>query len=276
MPPNKRGTKPPAPAIPPWMTTGLSYGEVATPPVMPSQPRTQARYRSYLPLLSQAQPRLPSARNLAGTTPPGYPYPTYLPLAETGGATAPAQASTGIYRNTLTPARAFGRWGYGINYVLDPANYEQEPGRQYTPPAAAGQGTAPAGEAGGGGGGGRAPRGGTVPAPAGVNPEWYAQFQREHQGQTPEEFYAKTGEGLPHAMADEEWARGFAEMHGRPPNEYEWSHHWFVSRTGATPQMREEWRMRRIARQEAQKATVKTGGKEQRPPVWQPPMIVWR
>ncbi len=149
-------------------------------------------------------------------------------------------------------------------------------------------GAQPAG--GGGGGGGR----GQWQAPPGVNPQWYNQFRQEHGGQTPEQFYGNTGEGLPEAMADEEWGRGFAAMYGRPPTEDDWRAHWFATRGGGgggTPTRRElrqqeawqkERRAQRRARQrgmgEKESEQTRTGEEQRAPraPLYVPPQITWR
>lgn len=265
---NKKGEK--RPAFPPWMTVGLSYGEVVPPPVRPAGTQVRPPSSALPPIYNRAPAPTTTPAPVATA---GYQYPVYLPLAAEPATipTAPTTAApttAATQRTALTPARAFGRWGYGAGYVLDPANYGQDPGRQYAPPGTTQQPT--------GTGGGKA-KAQTVAAPPGVDPKWYAEFQKEHEGQTPEQYYAPTDEGLPHAMADEEWARGFAEMYGRPPNEHDWRAHWFSSRTGATPEQRDKWKMQKLIRQELRKQQQQQPEEvEQRPPVWQPPMIIWR
>jgi len=71
-------------------------------------------------------------------------------------------------------------------------------------------------------------------APAGVPAGWYRQFQEEH-GETPEEFYKRTGEGLDEALADRAWGEQFARDTGRPPNEDEWRYNWYMTRRGHPP-----------------------------------------
>lgn len=253
-------------------------------------------YPTYLPTIprtgqtqaTRAQQQYPTARfGVPMTqTAAGGPYPLYLPtITRTGGAgTAggqPAQPSA---------ARYFGRWGYAMPHVLSPEQIEADralaqTGRQYTPPGpAAGVGAAVI-EAGRPGGGGGAGGGGLAAAPPGVNPGWYAEFQRRHGGQTPEEFYGRTGEGLPEAMADLEWSQGFAQMYGRPPTEDDWKAHWFATRVGRqpgegtmggmTPRQYERWQRARKERRRAKKAE-KEGTNEPRPPTWMPPQIIWR
>lgn len=72
-------------------------------------------------------------------------------------------------------------------------------------------------------------------APAGVPAGWYRQFQEEHGGETPEEFYRRTGEGLDEALADRAWGEQFARERGRPPSEDDWRYNWFMTRKGRPP-----------------------------------------
>ena len=67
-------------------------------------------------------------------------------------------------------------------------------------------------------------------APPNVDPAWYRQFQIEHGGEKPEDFYARTGEGLDEAVADRDWGNRFAQMMGRAPSEYDWEEHWYATR----------------------------------------------
>lgn len=88
---------------------------------------------------------------------------------------------------------------------------------------------------------------------------WYKAFQDEHEGQTPEQYYKATGEGLAEALADKEWAENFAEDNGRPPTDDEWRWWWFESRTGGAPPGEEP--------EEAGEA---------RPPLYVPPPTTWK
>jgi len=116
-------------------------------------------------------------------------------------------------------------------------------------------------------------------APPGINQQWYSQFQAEHQGQTPDEYYAMTSaqagnphEGLADALADLQWSQAFARDKGRPPNADEWRWWWFTTREGGTP--------------EAKAAAQNQGGGRgggggggptgQVPPVYVPPQVWWR
>lgn len=97
------------------------------------------------------------------------------------------------------------------------------------------QGQAPEAPAKGGGGVG----GGGYPSwfPPGIDPKWYAQFMKEHGGQTAEQFYSNVGrygEGLAEALADRQWGDEFAREHGgRAPTQDEWTAHYYGSRPGA-------------------------------------------
>lgn len=104
-----------------------------------------------------------------------------------------------------------------------------------------------------GGGGGR-----TWKAPPGLE-GWYQAFMGEHGGQTPEEFYERTGEGLAEALADREWSQGFAQMYGRPPNDYDWANHWYATRRGYR-----------------RGGGGGGGGGGPRPPTYMPQRITWR
>lgn len=273
-PKKTRRTPPRPPTAPPWLTTGQAPAPA---------------YRTYLPIAaggsrppvrSQIGPTTGEfARQAPRTQMQGGAYPTYLPTIMRGTEGAPPAPAV-PYAGTPSPARLFGRYGYAFGHApgggLEPAGPPQQPAA--APPG-------PGLEAGGGGGGGG---GGTRAAPPGVNPGWYAEFQRRHGGQTPEEFYGQTGEGLPEAMADEEWGRGFAEMYGRAPTDDDWRAHWFATRVGyqprgqMTPRQYDRWlkerKARRRARQEARRneGKIRKEGDDQRPPVYMPPPIIWR
>lgn len=66
---------------------------------------------------------------------------------------------------------------------------------------------------------------------------WYEEFQRQHEGETPERFYggAGTAQGdwpsLRQALRDKDYSEGFAEMYGRPPSDYDWKA-WYYSQPG--------------------------------------------
>ena len=107
---------------------------------------------------------------------------------------------------------------------------------------------------------------------------WYVEFQKQHQGQTPEEYYAMTSaqagnptEGLGDALSDLEWSQAFARDHGRPPNEDEWRWWWFTTREGGTPEAK-------AAAQNQGGGGGGGGGGEQKvnPPLWVPPQTWWR
>jgi len=90
-----------------------------------------------------------------------------------------------------------------------------------------GPGSAPGGAAGAGAGVGAQ----YEPAPRGVPAGWYRQFQQEH-GETPEQFYGRTGEGLDEAWADKQFGDEFYRQYGRAPNEQEWEENWYQTRRG--------------------------------------------
>lgn len=210
-----------------------------------------------------AQTQYPTARfGVPMTqTATGGPYPLYLPTITRTGTPRAAAGAAQPWRPPYE--EAFGWW-----------TPEQQAQVTYATQAP----TPAAPPAGGGGGGGRGR--GLVAAPPGVNPGWYAQFQREHEGQTPEQFYGQTGEGLPEAMADEEWARGFAQMMGRAPSQYDWEEHWYSTRGYGRPREQSPreyaaWQKARKERRRAKKAE-KEGTDQPRPPVWMPPQVIWR
>lgn len=214
---------------------------------------------------TQGRPNVPTA-------PPAVHYPPRGLWAGQG-----AQGAQGAEPVNPSFARYFGRWGYAMPHVLDPEQVAQDQaqqGRQYTPPGQTGAaGAPPAGGGGGGAGGGGGGGGGYAQAPAGVDPGWYGRFQQEHGGQTPEQFYAQTGEGLAHALADKEWSEGFARMYGRPPSEYDWRAHWFSTRAGGTPESRQSARSSYSRWVEQQRDKER---EEQKPPTYMPPAVIWR
>jgi hypothetical protein len=81
---------------------------------------------------------------------------------------------------------------------------------------------------------------------------WYEEFQRQHEGQTPERFYggptAEPGDwpSLQSALRDKDWSEGFADMYGRPPGEDDWNA-WYYSQPGHyVPEFsRSEWRTKK-------------------------------
>jgi hypothetical protein len=84
-----------------------------------------------------------------------------------------------------------------------------------------------------------------APAPRGVPAGWYKEFQREH-GQTPEQYYGRTGEGLDEALADKSWGEQFATERGRAPTKTEWENHWYNTRRGGRPTFsRDQWKVLR-------------------------------
>ncbi len=249
---------------PPWwmmegqQIPGTRAAMATTPPTPQAAPTP---YPTHLPTISkgtqQAQAAAPT------------PYPTYLPTIMRGVA---GQAPAGQARGYLPPGvkELFETWfGQGMPAGEEEAQF-QTPAEQ-AGAAVAGlwdQQAQPAGR--GGGAGFRS-------APPGVNPGWYAQFQKEHGGQTPEEFYAQTGEGLPEAMADLEWSQGFAQMTGRAPSQYDWEEHWYATRGYGRPRQQSPreyaaWQKARKERRRAKKAEEA----EPRPPTYMPPQIIWR
>lgn len=183
-----------------------------------------------------------------------------------------ARPSQGIMRYNPSGAYLFGRYGYTIDRAPEIAGQLEE---GWKPGATTTTTTSTSTTA------NQPTRQTTAAAPPGVNIDWYAEFQRQHGGQTPEQYYAKTGEGLAEAMADEEWARGFAEMYGRPPTDDDWRAHWFSTRVGYTPEEYEKWKMRQIVQQEIQRQQEQQQPEpepepEQRAPIYQPQYITWR
>lgn len=145
---------------------------------------------------------------------------------------------------------------------------------------------------GGAGAGGGTSRGWKVPP--GVDAGWYGEFQKQHGGETPEDFYGRNREGLAEALADREWSQGFAQMYGRPPGEEDWNAWYFHSR-GGNPQWAAMTKAQRKAERKLSKQTARNewaasqGYKnwaeykrqtaepeEDRPPLYQPPQIYWR
>lgn len=268
----RRKTAKPAPTFTPfWLRQGQTQ-PAAVPP-----PQTLARNQPplYVPTITRGTQRAPMP--VPGAPAPvhpgrgelGTPAPVHPRRGELGG-TYQYPAATGQAGAQPSMARYFGRWGYAMGNVLTPGR-EPEPGREYVPPGQAGAVGAPPAGGGGGGGGGRG-----AAAPSGVNPQWYQEFQRQHGGQTPEQFYAQTGEGLAHALADKDWSEGFAQMYGRPPTDDDWRAHWFSTRVGYQPgeggRGSAAWLKARKERRRAKKA----GEQEQRPPTYMPPPIIWR
>ena len=117
--------------------------------------------------------------------------------------------------------------------------------------------------------------------------QWYADFQKAHGGQTPEEYYKATGaqgqetnqgwewmSPLEQAIADLEWSKGWEDTYGpnRPLTQRDWELHWYethggypmsdAERRAAKKQRREEWK------------------KENKPkptptPAWNPSPVYW-
>lgn len=138
-----------------------------------------------------------------------------------------------------------------------------------------GAGGAPGGP--GAGRGSATPPAPANPAPPGINQGWWDAFTREHGGENPQEFYERSGEGLQDALWDRDWSEQFARDTGRPPNDDEWRAHWFMTRTGATQEQRDEWKRAK----EIRRALRRYGDREpsepfqQRPPVYVPPYVIW-
>lgn len=150
--------------------------------------------------------------------------------------------------------------------------------------------TTPPGTGGGGTGGGGTSRGWQVPP--GVDAGWYGQFQKQHGGETPEEFYGRNREGLAEALADREWSEGFVQMYGRAPSEEDWNAWYFHSR-GGDPQWAAMTKAQRKAERKLSKQTARNEwaasqgyknwaeykrqtAEKERPPLYQPPQIYWR
>lgn len=108
-----------------------------------------------------------------------------------------------------------------------------------------------------------------APAPPNVDAAWYKQFQVEHDGETPEKFYARTGEGLDEALADREWGDRFARMMGRAPTEWDWEEHWYSTRAYGRPQGNPGPGWRRKSKRGATDDI-------KRPPLYVPPQTSWR
>jgi hypothetical protein len=189
------------------------------------------------------------------------------------------------------------RTGAGTTYPVYPAMAPGQAGYQgaYNEPAYT-MGNAPqapqaptAGGAGGQAGGGYRP-------PPGIDPAWYREFQQQHGGKAPEQFYGGHGEGLAEALADREWSQGFQQMTGHAPSQYDWENWYYQSRYGGRPGpprgSREYEAMRAAEKYKSEKRTHKwrrkqriaagtekprkKGEPEQRPPLWVPPQVTWR
>lgn len=247
MPPqNNDNRRYPYRAYLPWLTRGYSA------PARTTQPTSQP-YRYYLPLTSRPTPRM-------DTSPVGAEY------AQQQGVTP----GEGPQRIMGWAGRMIGHAQQTAQWITAMQEARREESSQFKPPQLPEEGAQ--GTAGAQGPGRAGPS--YAPAPAGIDPVWYQQFQQEHGGMTPEQYYSQTGEHIGHALEDQEWAENFYRDNGRPPNEYEWRHHWFITRVGYTPEEAEEWRIRHLIREE-------TGGggggdEEQRPPLYEPPNIIWR
>jgi hypothetical protein len=109
-------------------------------------------------------------------------------------------------------------------------------------------------------------------APPGVDAGWYKQFQIEHDGEKPEDFYARTGEGIDEALEDRDWGNRFAQMYGRPPSEYDWEEYWYASRPPYRGRPQGDpgagWRRKSLR--------GKTDVDEKRPPLYVPERTSWR
>jgi len=176
-------------------------------------------------------------------------------LTGAGGVQYPGSQAAGPQGAGLQAAgpQAAGPQGSAIGgYPLNPAFYGPGWPATAVPPGTApgttGVGYAP--PAGGGAtGGGQAAAPSYVPAPGGVDPNWYRRFQESHNGLLPEEYYSGTprdeitaGQGrsaLGRALKDLQWSRGFQDMYGRAPTEDDWKSYWF---RGYTPGAREQFR----------------------------------
>jgi hypothetical protein len=271
MPRGRRVTRPAPEFTPLWLRQGQRQ-PATTPPEIPilaqMYNRGATQQAATLPTISPRTTQA-SARANVPAPPQIHTPPSGLFAPQPQG-----QAAQGA-EGQPSFARYFGRWGYAMPHVLNPeqvAADQAQQARQYTPPTSPAErvgATVAAAAAGGGGGGGAQ----YAPAPAGVDAGWYQQFQKEHGGQTPEQFYGQTGEGLPHALADKEWSEGFAQMYGRPPNEYDWRAHWFSTRAGGTPESREKARSNYSRWVDKQRDKER---QEQKPPTYMPPAVIWR
>lgn len=161
------------------------------------------------------------------------------------------------------PPAWFGPMQAGYPGVAAVAGWAEQQG--WDPEALAGGGFAGGGGQ-VGGGGGQAPPPTPAPAqapqystaPPGVDEGWWVQFQVEHEGQDPEEYYGAQGEGLAEALGDLEWSQQFEADNGRPPTEDEWRWWWFHKRGMMTPE-----------------EAATTTAEEPRPPLWIPPQVAW-
>lgn len=264
-----------APTGPWWMQEGQQIPGAApqtyAPPTAPAT--AGAPYPTYLPTITRGTT---GGTGTPGThSRPAAPQPYHLPpsglFAEGAGAAEAGRQQQAIPK---VVADLFKKWFF-------PEALGEEEAQFPLPVTQEAQAAALQAAAGGGGrgGGGRGSGGGLYSAPPGVNPGWYAQFQREHGGQTPEEFYGQTGEGLPEALADREWAEGFAQMTGEPPSQYDWEEHWYSTRGYGRPreQSPREYAAWQKARKERRRARMKEKGEQEpRPPTYMPPPIIWR
>lgn len=217
----------------------------------------------------------------------------------------PQSAAAPVYQGSPVTAGGWGPGGYGT--AGQPSQVPQyvqerragEPGqsldarRQYLMQVAEQRRQAGLGAYGQSAGGGALPPGypdqqgtqqgqaqaqGKGAAPQNWFDRWQQEFQGEHGGASPSDWYKKQGEGLAEALGDREWSQRFAREQGRPPNQTEWEDHWYISRTGRPRPVfsPEQWKKLRSMMKGRRRSSGGGAEEEQRPPNYVPPMTIWR
>lgn len=264
-------------SIRPWPYAAYTWARAAM------SPQGQAWMGQQVPGTEGIAPFLPQWAR--GTVPGG--APGVLPGAVAGAAAAPLGAADRA-RGATVPA--LGR-GPGWGRAEGPGRSRLPGGR---PPGGGPPG--PQAPAPPGGGGGRTTQQGGPQfrnPPEGVDAVWYRAFQREHDGQTPEEFYGgQPLEGmspqdrnfhLGWAIRDREWSQGFKDYAGKEPTDDDWRAHWHASRPGMQRPWYEGMNPGRVARIQGQRRRWRMqrrregeGDTGQRAPNFMPPVTYWR
>lgn len=296
MPPTRRNPRASSLFAPPGTTRMQDPGYLPTRLKTPAQPYNWWGPNSQANL--GAPSPYPGTQSAVANTPLGGPYDSYRPGFQFSGylptVTKPSPRQTGA-------GAAWLPW--------DPNYYAQGPGGQLV--GAMVEQAIQNAQAGAGGTGTAGAGGGTTSrrawkAPPGVDAAWYNQFRQEHGGETPEDYYGRTREGLSEALADREWSQGFQQMYGRPPTDDDWQAWWYSSRgrewaamspserAHARKEARHKGRMewarehgwnhwneyeRWVKEGKAQKGQSKqeaTPTTPEKAPQYMPPQIVWR
>ena len=104
---------------------------------------------------------------------------------------------------------------------------------------------------------------------------WWEEFQAQHEGETPLEYYGEQGYGgdsLGAALKDLEWSQGFALANaGKPPSESDWVQHWYHKQGMMTHEEYADYKEKLGKKRKKAKDEAPVP----RPPTWIPPQVWW-